>query len=384
MLWYKRFYLDIFMKKSGRKDGLGFFSRFFHYLCKLNFKIKSVEKKSAVLLIFTGGTISMSEDPATGALKPVDFDKLQELMPELKQTGIRIKSMPFLPLIDSSDVHPVIWEKIALFIEENYDDYDGFVVLHGTDTMAYTASALSFMLENLTKPVIFTGAQLPIGMMRSDAKENLLTSIEIAAAKENGTAIVPEVCIFFEDTLFRGNRTTKKNAEHFNAFNSYNYPSLAKAGVHIKYFRTYIHYPEPDARLRLRLGTDPNIAVLKLFPGISESVVRSVLEIKGIKAVVLESFGAGNAPRHQWLFDALKRAIDRGVIIVNKSQCSTGSVEMGRYETSLNLLNAGVISAYDCTTEALVTKLMCLLGEYNSVEEVKHWLGVSICGEMTI
>ena len=343
-----------------------------------------MEKQSAVLLIFTGGTISMSDDPATGALRPINFERLQELMPELKQTGIKIKSIPFLPLIDSSDVHPVIWKKIALCIQENYDQFDGFVVLHGTDTMAYSASALSFMLENLTKPVIFTGAQLPIGMLRSDAKENLLTSIEIAAAKEYGSAIVPEVCIFFEDTLFRGNRTTKKNAEHFNAFNSYNYPPLAKAGVHIKYFRTYIHYPEANAKLKLRLNTNPDIAVLKLFPGISENVVRTILEMKGVKAIVLESFGTGNAPRHNWLFDALKKAIESGVIIVNKSQCSTGTVEMGRYETSLNLLQAGVISAYDCTTEALVTKLMYLLGEYHSPEEVKRWLGVNICGEMTV
>ncbi|MDD3194959.1 MAG: asparaginase [Paludibacter sp.] len=343
-----------------------------------------MEEQSAVLLIFTGGTISMSEDPATGALRPVDFERLQVLLPELMQIGIRIKSIPFLPLIDSSDVHPVTWEKMALCIEENYDEYDGFVILHGTDTMAYSASALSFMLENLSKPVIFTGAQLPIGSMRSDGKENLLSSIEIAAAKENGHPIVPEVCIFFEDTLFRGNRTTKKNAEHFNAFNSYNYPPLAKAGVHIKYFRSFIHYPDPDSKLKLRLNTNPNIAVLKLFPGISERVIRSILDIDGLRAVVLESFGAGNAPRHQWLFDALKEAIDKDLIIVNRTQCSTGSVEMGRYETSLNLMSAGVISAYDITTEAIVTKLMYLLGEYETTMEVKKWLSVSIAGEMTI
>lgn len=343
-----------------------------------------MEKQSAVLLIFTGGTISMSEDPATGALRPIDFERLQELLPELLQIGIKVKSIPFLPLIDSSDVHPVTWEKMALCIADNYNDFDGFVILHGTDTMAYSASALSFMLENLGKPVIFTGAQLPIGTMRSDGKENLLSAIEIAAAKENGHPVVPEVCIFFEDHLFRGNRTTKKNAEHFNAFNSYNYPPLAKAGVHIKYFRSYIHYPDPGSRLRLRLNTNPNIAVLKLFPGISEKVVRSILETDGLRAVVLESFGAGNAPRHQWLLTALKEAVDRDVIVVNKTQCSTGSVEMGRYETSLNLMSAGVIGAYDITTEALVTKLMYLLGEYESIAEVKRWISESICGEMTI
>jgi L-asparaginase len=343
-----------------------------------------VEKQSAVLLIFTGGTISMSEDPRTGALRPIDFERLQELLPELRQIGIRVESIPFLPLIDSSDVHPVTWEKMALCIAENYAKFDGFVILHGTDTMAYSASALSFMLENLGKPVIFTGAQLPIGTMRSDGKENLLSAIEIAAAKENGHPIVPEVCIFFEDTLFRGNRTTKKNAEHFNAFNSYNYPPLAKAGVHIKYFRSYIHYPDPGSRLRLRLNTNPNIAVLKLFPGISENLVRSLLNTEGLRAVVLESFGAGNAPRHQWLFDVLKAAVDRDIIVVNKTQCSTGSVEMGRYETSLNLMSAGVIGAHDITTEALVTKLMYLLGEYESTSEVKKWISKSICGEMTI
>lgn len=343
-----------------------------------------MDKDSAVLLLFTGGTISMSEDPSTGALRPIDFDRLQEYMPEIKQTGIRVKSVPFLPLIDSSDVDPSAWERMALLIEENYDDFDGFVVLHGTDTMAYSASALSFMLENLSKPVIFTGAQLPIGMMRSDAKENLLTAIEIASAKENGQPIVPEVCIFFEDTLFRGNRTTKKNAEHFSAFNSYNYPPLAKAGVHIKYFRSSIHYPAAGTKLRVRTHIDQNIAILKLFPGITEHTVNAILQIPGLKAVVLESFGAGNAPRKAWFQDALKDATDRGILIVNKSQCSTGSVEMGRYETSLNLMIAGVMSGYDCTTEAIVTKLMYLLGECDSPDAIKHRLSVSMCGEMTM
>ena len=343
----------------------------------------AVEKESSVLLLFTGGTISMSEDPSTGALRPIDFDRLQEYMPEIKQTGIRVKSVPFLPLIDSSDVDPSAWERMALLIEENYEDFDGFVVLHGTDTMAYSASALSFMLENLSKPVIFTGAQLPIDMMRSDAKENLLTAIEIASAKENGQPIVPEVCIFFEDTLFRGNRTTKKNAEHFSAFNSYNYPPLAKAGVHIKYFRSSIHYPAVGTKLRVRTHIDQNIAILKLFPGITEHTVNAILQIPGLKAVVLESFGAGNAPRKMWFYNALKDATDRGILIVNKSQCSTGSVEMGRYETSLNLMSAGVISGYDCTTEAIVTKLMYLLGECDSQDAIKQQLSISMCGEMT-
>lgn len=342
-----------------------------------------MDKSSSVLLIFTGGTISMAEDPSTGALRPVDFNRLQEFMPELKEIGVRLKSIPFTPLIDSSDMNPEIWEKLAHIIRDNYNDYDGFVVLHGTDTMAYSASALSFMLENLSKPIIFTGSQLPIGMLRSDAKENLLTAIEIATAYENGQPIVPEVCIFFEDTLFRGNRTTKKTTEHFNAFNSYNYPFLAKAGVHIKYFRTYIHYNDRDLKLKVRTKTNQNVAVLKLFPGITKETVDAILNIPGIKAVVIESFGAGNAPRAAWFYESLKAANEKGIILVNRSQCSTGAVEMGRYETSLNLLSAGVLSAYDCTLEAIVTKLMHLLGEYGHTDQVKQKLTVSLCGEMT-
>ncbi len=343
-----------------------------------------MDKSSAVLLIFTGGTISMAEDPSTGALRPVDFERLQDLMPELKEIGVKVKSVPFTPLIDSSDVNPEIWQKLASLIDENYNNYDGFVILHGTDTMAYSASALSFMLENLSKPVVFTGSQLPIGMLRSDAKENLLTAIEIATAYENGQPVVPEVCIFFEDTLFRGNRTTKKTTEHFNAFNSYNYPHLAKAGVHIKYFRTYIHYNDRDLKLRVRDKMNPHVAVLKLFPGITKETVEAILNISNLRAVVIESFGAGNAPRAKWLYELLKHANDRDIIMVNRSQCSTGSVEMGRYETSLNLMSAGVLSAYDCTLEAIITKLMHLLGEYDNTEQVKQKLTVSVCGEMTV
>jgi L-asparaginase len=355
------------------------FARYFYPKAKFR-----VERKHAVLLIFTGGTISMSEDPATGALRPIDFSRLQEFMPELNDIGVKFRSIPFEPFIDSSDMNPDIWEKMARIIEENYNDYDGFVILHGTDTMAYSASALSFMLENLTKPVIFTGAQLPIGMLRSDAKENMLTAIEIATSYENGYPVVPEVCIFFEDTLFRGNRTTKKNAEHFNAFNSYNYPPLAKAGVHIKFFRSNIHYNDFDSKLRVRTATDRNVAILKLFPGITQQTVEAILNIPNLKAVVIESFGAGNAPRKSWFFNSLIAANERGIILVNRSQCSTGSVEMGRYETSLNLMYAGVLSANDCTIEAIVTKLMYLLGECDNPTQVKHKLMTSICGEMTI
>lgn len=342
------------------------------------------DRKKAVLIILTGGTICMAEDSQTGALRPIDSLRLKDLLPELTTMGLRVDTIPFDPLIDSSDVHPPVWSQLSHIIYDNYDMYDGFVILHGTDTMAYTASALSFMLENLGKPVILTGAQLPIGMLRSDAKENLLTAIEIASAQEDGRAIVPEVCIFFEDTLFRGNRTTKKNAEHFNAFDSYNYPPLGKSGVHLKYFKSAIHYPDYSKPLRLRTKIDQNVVILKLFPGITEQIVQTILHIPGLRAVVLETFGSGNAPRRIWLHNALKDATKRGIIIVNKTQCSIGSVEMGRYQTSLNLLDAGVISGYDITTEAIVVKLMYLLGEQQDTERVKEMLTQSLCGEMTV
>ena len=343
---------------------------------------KTPEK--SVLLIFTGGTISMSEDPVTGALRPVNFETIQNSVPELYKMGIRIQGIPLLPLVDSSDISPDTWERIALTIQDNYSQFDGFVVLHGTDTMSYSGSALSFMLDGLTKPVIFTGSQLPIGMLRTDAKENLITAVEIASAKVNGHALVPEVCIFFEDTLFRANRTTKQNAEHFSAFRSFNYPSLAQAGVHIKYFNNYIRVPKQNAKLRVRTKTDQNIVILKIFPGINEQTVQGILTIPGIKAVILETFGAGNAPRGEWFYQALKAATDKGIIIVNKTQCSSGSVEMGLYETSLNLLNAGVISGYDSTTEALVAKLMYLLGENQDIEKVKELMDMNLCGEITV
>jgi L-asparaginase len=272
---------------------------------------------------------------------------------------------------------------MAQTVYDRYDAYDGFVILHGTDTMSYSASALSFMLENLGKPVVFTGSQLPVGVLRSDAKENLLTAIEIAAAKdEEGNAIVPEVTIYFEDQLFRANRTTKRNAEHFSAFNSYNYPALAKAGVHITYLPHLVRYSDPNAPLTLHTAFDCNVAVLKLFPGIRQPIVRALLHTRGLKGVVLETFGAGNAPSDQWLYRELKEAVDRGIIIVNKTQCNTGSVEMGLYAVSLNLMKAGVLSGYDITTEALLTKMMLLLGE--APGQAKELLGKDICGEMTV
>ena len=325
----------------------------------------------------------MVRDRQSGALVPADMETFKAFIPELFAGDVQVDIQAFSPLVDSSDINPDCWVRMAQMVSDHYDEYDGFVILHGTDTMSYSASALSFMLENLGKPVVFTGSQLPVGVLRSDAKENLLTAIEIAGAKdEDDNPIVPEVTIYFEDRLFRANRTTKRNAEHFSAFNSYNYPALAKAGVHITYQPHLVRYSDPDAPLVLHTTFDCNVAVLKLFPGIQRPVVHALLRTRGLKGVVLETFGAGNAPTDEWLYRELKDAVDRGIIIVNKTQCNTGSVEMGLYAVSLNLMKAGVISGYDITTEALLTKMMLLLGE--QPEHVKEMIGKELCGEMTI
>jgi L-asparaginase len=344
--------------------------------------MKSSEEKS-ILLIYTGGTIGMVNDARTGTLVPIDFEHISDQVPELKKFGYKLRSVSFDPVSDSSKIEPSSWIKMASIIEENYSDNDGFVILHGTDTMAYSASALSFILENLEKPVIFTGSQLPIGVLRTDGKENLITAIEIAAATFNNIPMVPEVCIYFDSKLMRGNRTMKVSAELFDAFASPNYPTLAEAGLHIKFNRNYIRYPDVRRYLSVNKNLDVNVAVLKLFPGITRNLVHAVVNTVGLKALIIETFGAGNAPTHEWFIEELAGFINHGGIILNVTQCHGGSVEMGLYETSREMLNAGVISGKDITSEASVTKLMHLLGRFDSKNDIVSYLSKSLAGEMS-
>lgn len=327
----------------------------------------------------------MKQDPETGALMPFNFNEILREVPELKKFGCKIDTFSFEPPIDSSDIHTDFWVEIAKLIKKNYKSYDGFVILHGTDTMSYSASALSFMLENLEKPVIFTGSQLPIGMLRTDGKENLISSIEIAAAKDsNGRAIVPEVCIYFENRLYRGNRTTKYNAEDFRAFRSANYPVLAEIGVHIKYNTSYIRYPQTwDNELSIKTNLGTSVAILKIFPGMSREMVEPILNIKGLKALILETYGSGNAPTAGWFINLLKNAIANGLIILNITQCHAGKVDMDAYSTGILLKKIGVIGGFDSTTEAAITKLFFILGYTNDTQEIKSMLKNNMRGEIS-
>lgn len=340
--------------------------------------------KPAILLIYTGGTIGMVKDFTTGALKAFNFNQLLERIPELQLLDCTIDTYSFDEPIDSSDMNQAHWVTIAEVIEKKYENFDGFVVLHGSDTMSYTASALSFMLMNLSKPVILTGSQLPIGDLRTDAKENLITAIQIAALQQNNIAVIKEVALYFEYKLYRGNRTTKISAEHFNAFTSPNLPHLAESGVHLKINEHLLDGFYKDHPLQVQKELNANVFILKIFPGITQHILQGILNIPNLKGIVLETFGSGNAPTQPWFINTLQNAINKGIKIVNVTQCWGGSVDMGKYETGTALKQIGVISGHDITSEAAITKMMVLLPKKLSIQEFSTAFQTPICGEMSV
>jgi L-asparaginase len=342
-----------------------------------------MNRKPSVLVIYTGGTIGMVKDSETGSLMPVNFERLQSNIPEINRLDIEIEIYTFEKTIDSSNIHPEHWIKMVEIIEANYSKYDGFVVLHGSDTMAFSASAVSFMIENLSKPIIFTGSQLPLGVLRTDARENFITAVEIAVMKEYGRPKVSEVCIYFEYHLLKGNRTTKFSSSHFNAFTSANYPPLAEAGVQIGFNDSILRlYNGKPVKFYNQLNTD--IAILKIFPGMTPAYVQGILQVKNLKAVVMETFGSGNAPTDAWFIDLLDQAIRKDIIVVNVTQCNSGSVFQGKYKTSEQLESIGVLSGQDITTESALTKLMFLLANAENMEEVRQQFCIPLKEEMTL
>lgn len=346
----------------------------------------SLKRTGRVLLVYTGGTIGMGRNPKTGALEPLNFNHLISRLPEIEQIETAVDVYQFPVPIDSSDMNPPLWAELVRIINSRYAQYDGFVVLHGTDTMAYTASALSFMLTNLTKPVILTGSQLPIGQLRTDGKENLITSIELASLRnEEGVTPIPEVSIFFGGKLLRGNRSTKQNAEKFNAFESFNYPHLCEAGINFSFASSHhILHPDFSKPMKPYMEMDPNVLIFSIFPGIQENVISHILDSPQLRSIVIRSYGSGNAPQQKWLSEVLLRASDRGVVIVNISQCMAGRVEMGRYDAGYHLLKAGVLSGYDSTIEAATTKLMHLQAIYHDSDIIRSKMQQSLAGEITI
>jgi L-asparaginase len=340
-----------------------------------------IDPELSILIIYTGGTIGMIEDE-DGVLVPFNFGKVIEKIPEIRSLELRITVISFPDPIDSSNVGVSDWQDMAYIIYENYSQYDGFVILHGTDTMSYSASALSFILQGLNKPVIFTGAQIPIGHIRSDARENLITSLEIASARKDGRPLISEVCVYFNTSLLRGNRSKKVRSSTFAAFETPNYPVLAESGIFIKYNEDYLLPYSPKVQLKLKNHLESNVTMLRVFPGMQEDLIRSVLNLKGLRGLVLETFGSGNTTNHPWFLDCISKAIKRGVIIMNVSQCIGGEVIQGRYETSAKLDELGVVSGKDITAEAAVTKLMFLLGNEKKPAEIIKKLGKPLVGEM--
>ena len=344
-----------------------------------------MERTNKVLLVYTGGTIGMGKNPRTGALEPLNFSHLLDNIPEYKQLSADVDSVQFDPPLDSSDMSPEYWARMVEVIAENYDRYDGFVVLHGTDTMAYTASALSFLFENLTKPVVLTGSQLPIGQLRTDGKENLMSSLELASAYgSDGHPKIPEVCIYFDGHVLRGNRSTKQSAEEFNAFDSFNYPHLCEAGINFSFRDHYIMRPDYTKPTVFHREMNSDVIVFSLFPGIQENIVRHMLDAPELKSIIMRTYGSGNAPQYPWLTRLLHEAYDRGITVVNISQCISGQVEMSRYDTGFQLKDAGVISGYDSTVEAALTKLMFLQARYSAPADIRRLMQQSLAGEISV
>jgi L-asparaginase len=342
-----------------------------------------MSKKPHILIIYTGGTIGMIKNYETGVLQSFDFEHLYKSIPEINQLHCTVESVSFTYPMDSSNMNPMAWGEILNIIQENYNRVDGFVVLHGSDTMSYTASAISFMIENLNKPVIFTGSQLPIGDLRTDAKENMITALEIAASQKEGKPLIQEVCIYFEYKLYRANRTTKISAAQFRAFDSPNYPILAESGVELSFSEHTFHKKKVNTLPVFRKLNNHNILLIKIFPGLTEQVWKNMLDIPDIHGVILETFGSGNAPTESWFLEMLKEALDKGIPVIDITQCVAGSVVLGKYETSLKLLQAGVIDGKDITTEAAVTKLLYLLTYTDDRKTLKERFEQSLRGEIS-